>query len=48
MAIKSYPKEKIEIFDNGKNIIINNFRKIEFLAMGNLDFEKNKIKVITI
>ena len=27
---KSYPKERIEIFDSGKNIIIDNFRKISF------------------
>ena len=29
---KSYPKERIEIFDSGKNIIIDNFRKISFFG----------------
>ena len=27
---KSYPKERIEIYNNGKNIVIDNFRKINF------------------
>lgn len=29
---KSYPKERIEIYQSGKNIVIDNFRKIEFFG----------------
>ena len=31
---KAYQKERIEIFDNGRNIIIDNFRKISYYGYG--------------
>ena len=41
---KSYPKERIEIFQNGKNIVIDNFRKIEFYGYSSKNFSKSQDK----
>ncbi len=41
---KSYPKERIEIFSQGKNILIDNFRKAEFYGFkrGNMKMTQDK------
>lgn len=41
---KSYPKERIEIFQSGKNIIIDNFKKIQFFGYSNKGYRKNQDK----
>ena len=41
---KSYPKERIEIFQSGKNIVINNFKKIQFYGYKNKGFSKSQDK----
>lgn len=37
---KLYPKEKIEIFQSGKNIIIDNFKKIQFFGYKHKGFKR--------
>ncbi len=41
---KSYPKERIEIFDNNKNIVIDNFKKLSFYGYSrrNLSITQDK------
>ncbi|MBK7098451.1 MAG: bi-domain-containing oxidoreductase [Sphingobacteriales bacterium] len=41
---KSYPKERIEIFSQGKNILIDNFRKIEFYGFKRRNMKKTQNK----
>ena len=41
---KSYPKERIEIFQSGKNIIIDNFKQIQFFGFSNKGFKKTQDK----
>lgn len=41
---KSYPKERIEIFQSGKNIIIDNFKQIQFFGFRNKGFKKTQDK----
>jgi len=41
---KSYPKERIEIFQSGKNIIINNFKQVQFYGYKNKGFRKSQDK----
>ena len=41
---KSYPKERIEIFQSGKNIIIDNFKKIQFFGYKSRDYKKTQDK----
>ena len=41
---KSYPKERIEIFQSGKNIIIGNFKQIQFFGFRNKGFKKTQDK----
>ncbi len=41
---KSYPKERIEIFQDGKNIVINNFKDIKFYGYNQKGFRKTQDK----
>jgi len=41
---KSYPKERIEIFSQGKNILIDNFRKAEFYGFKRGNMKKTQDK----
>lgn len=41
---KSYPKERIEIFQSGKNIIIDNFKQVQFFGYKNKGFKKTQDK----
>jgi predicted dehydrogenase/threonine dehydrogenase-like Zn-dependent dehydrogenase len=41
---KSYPKEKIEVFQSGKNIIIDNFKQVQFFGYRNKGFKKTQDK----
>lgn len=41
---KSYPKERIEIFQSGKNIIIDNFKQVQFFGYRNKGFKKTQDK----
>lgn len=41
---KSYPKERIEIFSQGKNILIDNFRKVEFYGFKRGNMKKTQDK----
>ena len=41
---KSYPKERIEIFQSGKNIIIDNFKQIQFFGFRKKGFKKTQDK----
>jgi predicted dehydrogenase/threonine dehydrogenase-like Zn-dependent dehydrogenase len=41
---KSYPKERIEIFQAGKNIIIDNFKQVQFFGYRNKGFKKSQDK----
>jgi len=41
---KSYPKERIEIFQSSKNIIIDNFKKIQFFGYKSRGYKKTQDK----
>ena len=41
---KSYPKERIEIFQSGKNIIIDNFKQVQFFGYRNKGIKKTQDK----
>ena len=41
---KSYPKERIEIYQSGKNIIIDNFKQIQFFGYSKKGFKKSQDK----
>tara|TARA_B110000046_G_scaffold43291_1_gene48240 strand:+ start:29696 stop:31813 length:2118 start_codon:yes stop_codon:yes gene_type:complete len=41
---KSYQKERIEIYDQGKNIVIDNFRKISFYGYNTRGYKKSQDK----
>lgn len=41
---KSYAKERVEIYDQGKNIVIDNFRKISFYGYKRKDFKSSQDK----
>ncbi|MCB0591401.1 MAG: hypothetical protein KDC31_08920, partial [Saprospiraceae bacterium] len=41
---KAYPKERIEIFSQGKNILIDNFRKASFYGYKRSDMKKTQDK----
>ena len=41
---KSYPKERIEIFQSGKNIIIDNFKQVQFYGYSKKGFKKSQDK----
>ena len=41
---KSYPKERIEIFQSGNNIIIDNFKQVQFFGYRNKGFKKTQDK----
>ena len=41
---KSYPKERIEIFQSGKNMIIDNFKQIQLFGYSKKGFKKSQDK----
>ena len=41
---KAYSKERVEIYQSGKNIIIDNFKKIEFFGYKQKGFKRNQDK----
>lgn len=41
---KLYPKERVEIFQSGKNIIIDNFKRIQFYGYKNKGYKKSQDK----
>lgn len=41
---KSYPKERIEVYQSGNNLVIHNFKKIEFHGFRSRNFKKNQDK----
>jgi predicted dehydrogenase/threonine dehydrogenase-like Zn-dependent dehydrogenase len=41
---KSYPKERIEVYQSGNNLIIDNFKKIEFYGFKSKNFKGNQDK----
>lgn len=41
---KSYPKERIEVYQSGNNLIIDNFKRIEFYGFKSKNFKGNQDK----
>ena len=41
---KAYPKERIEVYQSGNNLIIDNFKKIEFYGFKSKNFKGNQDK----